>query len=714
MSGFFCCTWTTQENHTTLHTTIRNMSGKQTTDATSAPVRRYSDDAKDRDANQLRTFKLQVSEMRHNAKAVLTRVVKDPEITVEQMRVLAMHAGATLDCFFSIDKDHHRAYPIEDKEAIVKQLRKNDASVRLNAAQRMGKEERIRRKQAAKTTQRHRSESKPSAKTKKTSPRNKRRTRKQARAGGGVGQTITGFFGLDTNTELKEEAEQRRERQAQMRRAQEAAQRKAEKQQEEQEKEQRQNDTGNNALQQLVQGNILGTVQMFIPELLLSLGLPPQMGMVGSMIVMKGGTWIYNKFKGDGKKSDEMDEHTFENIAELQGTDFEQKHFTTYSGKINKEKRKQFVDLKQAYSKDIAKLQNKIEENEKLSEGKNEDERDAILDKVSTMKRELKELQQKSSSSGILKNLSAFSLDRMNPFVKPTEEVGKAMNKKLNTASHYTHLKNFDFGAMVLKAFSKKDGLKMEQGYNPWIKGIINAVVYLGGTYLLGMGVSNLIPEDSTDDEIADEIDAAPPPSPTLTKRQDPWTPKTVRRAGMFAKNNPLFTTSFCFAAAALLWQMYHQYARFGKNKQMAALLSLFEPRQDAVDSDQCTYRDTGEVLKHVDPDLHQTFKRYETTHISTRDPLEKVFYHVLTTQLRQQRTSMSVHREVMNEHLIRSDGTIRESVGEVARAVKHYAKVTNVVGRGWAYVKGLLGRGTHRARSSRRSSSSKTAKRTM
>ena len=101
------------------------MSDKKAADtATHAPARRYSDDAKDRDAHQLRTFKLQVGEMRNNAKEVLTRVVNDPAITVEQMRVLAMHAGATLDCFFSIDKDHHRAYPIADKATIVKQLRK--------------------------------------------------------------------------------------------------------------------------------------------------------------------------------------------------------------------------------------------------------------------------------------------------------------------------------------------------------------------------------------------------------------------------------------------------------------------------------------------------------------------------------------------------------------------------------------------------------------
>ena len=214
--------------------------------------------------------------------------------------------------------------------------------------------------------------------------------------------------------------------------------------------------------------------------------------------------------------------------------------------------------------------------------------------------------------------------------------------------------------------------------------------------------------DTSEDDNAAGNTPLLPPPP--ATKRRAPWTPMTIRRAGVFAKKNPLFTLSFCFAALAILWQMYHQYARYGKNKQMAALLSSFEPRPDKVDSDRCTYADTHDVLKHVDPDLHQMFERYEPTH--TRDPLDKVFYHVVTTQLRQRRTSLSVHREVMNEHLIRSDGTIRESVGEVARAVKHYAKVTNVVGRSWAYVKGLLGKGTHRARSSRRSSSSsKTAK---
>lgn len=847
------------------------------TDKKADTTRRYSDDAKDRDAHQLRTFKLQVGEMRNNAKEVLKRVVNDPAITVEQMRVLAMHAGATLDCFFSIDKDHHRAYPIEDKAIIVKQLGKNDAGVRLNAAQRMGKEERTRRKQVAdtqKTAHTKKSTTSPTKPTKTKSSQDKKRTRKQKTRAGGGGtdnkQNGAGWLGLDWDTESEDDKEKRKADAAaaeQKRRADAAAAQRAKEEAQAEAEEARQQEAqsgqtmqqlgaaGNQAMSQMMSGGsfqdtAMQTLQTYLPDLIETVvpgGGVPIAGivMIGLTAVLKG---VFGIESGKGGRENVGQRARGQNVGngnvsaaptmnqsvqnnEINSDDYYEAYKTYLdSTKIKKEfntfltsremalntiknsninpvniiQKKKILNDIDIFNNDSdlnilsSKLKSSIEnirkfieeykEKAQIKEQQIKKEKEKLIEKqnwfpslhssssfnFNQTKWEFLEENLKEKRTELLKNknndnLSAaykaqieIDLERIDNIIKQQQlstgwfgNYSKTIKDIFSDAEEKTEKaqnearKNYleqDIGASdifnpgraLFKFFNGNNNEDKSAPAAPentaeshfWSHYGIKLINYaVGAVILFGLG-SALIPsekqessstgdessEDQPANDTSDDDNAARNtpllPPPPATKRRAPWTPKTIRRAGVFAKKNPLFTTSFCFAALAILWQMYHQYARYGKNKQMAALLSSFEPRPDKVDSDRCTYADTGYVLKHVDPDLHQMFKRYETTHSSTRDPLDKVFYHVVTTQLRQRRTSLSVHREVMNEHLIRSDGTIRESVGEVARAVKHYAKVTNVVGRSWAYVKGLLGKGTHRARSSRRSSSSsKTAK---
>ena len=74
------------------------------------------------------------------------------------------------------------------------------------------------------------------------------------------------------------------------------------------------------------------------------------------------------------------------------------------------------------------------------------------------------------------------------------------------------------------------------------------------------------------------------------------------------------------------------------------------------------TYHDTNECLEHIDTSLHVLF----TTHTN----VDQLRYELL--KLRKKR-SYFYGRSLLNMHLIRNDGTIRDNCGEIARAMAHH-----------------------------------------
>ena len=97
----------------------------------------YSDDDRERDAAMLDSLE---GVVRADTKRILTRVANDDEVSVALLRLMALKAGATLDCFFKINRKKHRAVPLTDKHMIVQQLMRPKGMVRLAAAERMGRE----------------------------------------------------------------------------------------------------------------------------------------------------------------------------------------------------------------------------------------------------------------------------------------------------------------------------------------------------------------------------------------------------------------------------------------------------------------------------------------------------------------------------------------------------------------------------------------------
>jgi hypothetical protein len=65
-----------------------------------------------------------------DTKKVLVSIVHDKNVSVEEFRLMATLAGATLDCFFRLDEERSEAIPFQTKEDIVKQLLYTDRKIR--------------------------------------------------------------------------------------------------------------------------------------------------------------------------------------------------------------------------------------------------------------------------------------------------------------------------------------------------------------------------------------------------------------------------------------------------------------------------------------------------------------------------------------------------------------------------------------------------------
>ena len=180
--------------------------------------------------------------------------------------------------------------------------------------------------------------------------------------------------------------------------------------------------------------------------------------------------------------------------------------------------------------------------------------------------------------------------------------------------------------------------------------------------------------------------------------------PKTRAKLRKHFRKHPMFTLGFTTAA---LFTAY-AYRTHTRNKQLAQLLlGLADAPADRVHLTSYageSYADTGECLRRVDPALHEVFVKYDAP--DAAHALAKVYYHVVRAQHKRQQAVFVSDRAVLNAHLIRTDGTFRDSLGEIARAIAYHWKASNLLSIGWTRAKRTLRLGRKRKTVRRRSGS--------
>jgi hypothetical protein len=182
---------------------------------------------------------------------------------------------------------------------------------------------------------------------------------------------------------------------------------------------------------------------------------------------------------------------------------------------------------------------------------------------------------------------------------------------------------------------------------------------------------------------------------------------KTRAKLRKHFHKHPMFTLGFTTAA---LFTAY-AYRTHTRNKQLAQLLlGLADAPADRVHLTSYvgeSYADTGECLRRVDPALHEVFVKYDAP--DAAHALAKVYYHVVRAQHKRQQAVFVSDRAVLNAHLIRTDGTFRDSLGEIARAIAYHWKARNLLSIGWTRAKRTLRLGRKRKTVRRRSGSRST-----
>lgn len=82
------------------------------------------------------------------------------------------------------------------------------------------------------------------------------------------------------------------------------------------------------------------------------------------------------------------------------------------------------------------------------------------------------------------------------------------------------------------------------------------------------------------------------------------------------------------------------------------------------------TYKTSNVQLQFIDKKIHSLFRTYKQ--------VDQLRYHLLQLQ---KKRSLFEGRSILKEHLIRNDGSVRSSCGEMARAVYHYWENRHLLG---------------------------------
>ena len=604
----------------------------------------YSDDDRERDAAMLDSLE---GVVRADTKRILTRVANDDEVSVALLRLMALKAGATLDCFFKINRKKHRAVPLTDKHMIVQQLMRPKGMVRLAAAERMGRESLV----SGKKTQ--------------------RRVKTQKQAGGMF--TTPAASPTPSSTPSTPPA----------------------------------SSTPSSSFGQ----NMLVTtfVEIILPPMLKSVGvdeLSPDMKnritavltAIVAMTVMNSSTQqssapaaspntgkaaaastgsdveqVVSRYLQMEEPSDKADGERLDNKADID-------NFTKYwTDTLKRDRREinhaQWRKINNLLSAHAWKEASKVQQ-------------ETILEKEKKKQEDADEAQ----------------LDKIKGWI-PTFSLGTGID---------TRLPSKDIIAAGISSFSKifpNQGQVLTYSFYTAIIAVVGAILY----YLANE-------EYDDDDEYDDDSNFDPETDPEVQRTHaHPFVQLAQRGKEMRSKliayfrKHPIFTLGFTTAS---LFTAY-AYRKHTANKQIAQLLmGLAETSPDRVHLTSYsgeTYADTDECLRSVDPALHEVFLRYDSR--DTSHALAKVYYHVIHAQHKRQKAILVSDRAVLNAHLIRTDGELRDSVGEIARAIAYHWKASNLLSIGWTQAKrtfrmlsGRYSRRQSRPSTRRRSSSTSSA----
>ena len=593
----------------------------------------YSDDDRERDAAMLDSLE---GVVRADTKRILTRVANDDEVSVALLRLMALKAGATLDCFFKINRKKHRAVPLTDKHMIVQQLMRPKGMVRLAAAERMGRESLV----SGKKTQR------------------RVKTQKQA---GGMFTTPAASPTPSTPPASSTPS----------------------------------SSGGQNMLVSLF-------VEMILPPMLKSVGvdeLTPDMknSITAALTAMVAMTVINRSTQQSSVPAASL--NTGKAAAASTGSDVEQvvsRYLETNSDKASK---KHF----ESYLVDTLKLKKEDIHREEWS-------RINTLLSNHAWKKAFKEqhrtIQEEHIQKENLKKEAAHKaqVDKIKGWI-PQFSAGKFLDDRL--------LSQQSTAAGISSFFNilPTQGQVLTYSFYTAIIAVVGAALY----YLANE-------EYEDDDEYDDDSNFDPETDPEVQRTHaHPFVQLAQRGKEMRSKliayfrKHPIFTLGFTTAS---LFTAY-AYRKHTANKQIAQLLmGLAETSPDRVHLTSYsgeTYADTDECLRSVDPALHEVFLRYDSR--DTSHALAKVYYHVIHAQHKRQKAILVSDRAVLNAHLIRTDGELRDSVGEIARAIAYHWKASNLLSIGWTQAKrtfrmlsGRYIRRQSRPSTQRRSSSTSSA----
>ena len=316
-----------------------------------------------------------------------------------------------------------------------------------------------------------------------------------------------------------------------------------------------------------------------------------------------------------------------------------------------------------------------------------------ILAKLTKADKELhKQKQDKLKEEAVKK--TETSIDGMLHYVMPAyKAVHKKMSKETNDLQSPAH-----------------DMAQYYHNNRPYFKySFYAALLTAAGALLYYLAPS--FDDDEYDDDDHSTSDWDPETDPEVRRAHaHPFVRLAQRGAKSRAKlrkhfrKHPMFTLGF---TTAVLFTAY-AYRTHTHNKQLAQLLlGLADAPADRVHLTSYageSYADTGECLRRVDPALHEVFVTYDAP--DAAHALAKVYYHVVRAQHKRQQAVFVSDRAVLNAHLIRTDGTFRDSLGEIARAIAYHWKATNLLSIGWTRAKRTLRLGRKRKTVRRRSGS--------
>lgn len=194
----------------------------------------------------------------------------------------------------------------------------------------------------------------------------------------------------------------------------------------------------------------------------------------------------------------------------------------------------------------------------------------------------------------------------------------------------------------------------------------IRSAVVMGALSCVAFAQLLSMLEDEPDDYIDEQVP---------TQRQVAQQDNRIKLRAQLIMHN-VKTRHLITSVPVLLSVLFVVVKRHTLGKLSDMLAGTLAPQKDNIvryiTTDMKTYNNTQHCLRTVDSVLHNTFRSCKTTGEA---------YYALCKEQHNRRHS-KLKRAVLNGHLMRKDGELRASVAEIAFAVQKLYKHTNVAGR--------------------------------